>query len=213
MAAKKKKKTAAKKGASTAPKKATKVAAKKARAKKAAKKAPAKKAPAKKAAKKAPAKKKAAKKATAKKVAKKAAKKAPAKKVAKKATAKKTAKKAPAKKAAKKATAKKANTRHTPVFLLIHLPQGFSPIDRAERFEDPLEMALGPHGVLSGGGTSIDEDGNPMSADIELEIYDMLRALPIIRRVLVEQQAPQGSVVTRLTQGGDFEILFGMTAA
>jgi len=168
-------------------------------AKKAAK--PSKKAaqkPAKKAAKK-PAKKPAKK--AAKKTAKKAAKKAAP------ATKKKAAKKSP-KKSTKQGGVTLQGTRHDPpVFLLVHLPQGLLPFERAERFEDPLELALGEHGAVSGGGTSLGEDGAPESCDIELEVSDVIRALPIIRRVLVDQGAPPGTLVTRLSRTGDFEVL------
>jgi hypothetical protein len=162
----------------------------------------------KKAAKKTPAKKTPTKKTPAKK-AKKAAKKTPAKKAAKK---------TPAKKAAKKTAAKKASggvvvsgTRHDPpVFLLVHLPEGLEPYARAERFEDPLEQALGVHGAVTGGGTSFADDGTLESCDIEIEVSDIIRALPIIRRVLTEQGAPEGSVITRLTRSGEFEILYAI---
>ncbi len=171
----------------------------------------------KKAAKKTPAKKTPTKKTPAKK-AKKAAKKTPAKKAAKKTPAKKAAKKTPAKKPAKKTAAKKASggvvvsgTRHDPpVFLLVHLPEGLEPYARAERFEDPLEQALGVHGAVTGGGTSFADDGTLESCDIEIEVSDIIRALPIIRRVLTEQGAPEGSVITRLTRSGEFEILYAI---
>jgi len=173
-------------------------------------KKPAAKKPAKK---KATAAKKPAKKAAAKKpAAKKAAAKKPA---AKKAAAKKPAKKAAAKKPAKKAAAKKSNgvrvsgTRHDPpVYLLVHLPIGLSPEERAMRFEDPMEMALGPHGTITGGGTSLGDDEQPVSCDIEVEVYDVAHALPLVRRVLVDEKAPDGSLVTRLSKKGEFEILF-----
>ncbi len=171
----------------------------------------------KKAAKKTPAKKTPTKKTPPKK-AKKAAKKTPAKKAAKKTPAKKAAKKASAKKPAKKTAAKKASggvvvsgTRHDPpVFLLVHLPEGLEPYARAERFEDPLEQALGVHGAVTGGGTSFADDGTLESCDIEIEVSDIIRALPIIRRVLTEQGAPEGSVITRLTRSGEFEILYAI---
>jgi hypothetical protein len=165
--------------------------------------------------------KKAAKKAaaTTTKAAKKTAKKAAAttKKAAKKA-AKKTAKKAAAtttkaakktKKAAKK-TAKKVRvkgTRHDPpVLLLVHLPMNLPPMERAEKFEGPLEMALAELGTITGGGTSLDENGQPESCDLEVEVNDIARALPIVRRVLVEAGAVKGTLIARLSSGGEQDI-------
>jgi hypothetical protein len=210
------KKPAAKKPAAKKPA-AKKTAAKKPVAKKpVAKKPVAKKPAAKKAAAKKPAAKKAAtKKPAAKKTAAKpAAKKAAAKKTAaKKPAAKKTAAKKPAaKKTAAKKTAAKVKvegTRHDPpVYLLVHLPVGMSPDERAARFEMPLDMALGQHGTVTGGGTTIGDNDEPVSCDLEIEVYDVAHALPLVRRVLVDEAAPDGTLVTRLGKKGEFEVLF-----
>ena len=132
-------------------------------------------------------------------------KKTPAKKTPTKKAATKTT---PTKKAATKTGVILSGTSHTPpVFLLAHLPVGISPYERADRFEDPLEEALGAYGQVTGAGTSMDDDGNPESCDIEIEVSDVVRALPIIRRVLVEQGAPDGTMVARLSPTGEFEVL------
>lgn len=202
---------------------ATKKVTKKAATKKAASTKKIVKKPAAKVVKK-PAAKKVAKKATTKKVVKKPA----AKKVAKKATTKKVVKKPVAKKATtkkaaatKKTATKKAapkkttakvkveGTRHDPpVYLLVHLPVGMSPDERAMRFEMPLDMALGQHGTVTGGGTTIGENDQPVSCDLEIEVYDVAHALPLVRRVLVDEAAPDGTLVTRLGKKGEFEVLF-----
>jgi hypothetical protein len=170
-------------------------------AKKTVTKAPAKKTVAKKTAKKAPAKKTAAKKTAKKAPAKKTAKKAPAKKVAKK-TAKKTAKKA-----SSTTKVRVRGTRHDPpVLLLVHLPMNLAPAARAEKFEGPLEMALDELGTITGAGTALDEEGQPTSCDIEVEVNDVARALPIVRRVLVEGGAVKGTLVARMAANADAEI-------
>ena len=180
--------------------------------------------------KKATSKKAAPKKATSKKAAPKKAtsKKSTSEKAApKKANSKKPAPKkaAPKKATGKKATAKKATatearvvvtggTRHDPpIFLLVHLPLELSPFERAERFEDPLELALGPHGAVTGAGTQLGDDNEPGSCTIEVEVSDVVRALPIVRRVLVEQGAPAGSAVARLSSQGAFEVLLELGTA
>ncbi|MDP2341147.1 MAG: hypothetical protein Q8O67_09325 [Deltaproteobacteria bacterium] len=153
-------------------------------------------------------KKVAAKKKPAKKVAKKkVAKTAPKKRVAAK---KKPAKKKPAKKKASssKVKVKVKGTRHEPsVFLLVHLPIGIEPLERGDRFEDPIDDALGALGAVSGGGTALSESGQPQSCDIEVEVHDVAHALPILRRVLSENAAPKGTIVTRLSSDGVFEVL------
>jgi hypothetical protein len=184
------------------------------------KKPPMKKAtPKKTATKKAATKKAATKKAATKKAATKKA--ATKKAVPKKAVPKKAAtKKAVPKKAAtKKAVTKKAGTprvrvrgtRHDPpVLLLVHLPISLTPAERAEQFEGPLEMALAELGTITGAGTALDENGEPRSCDIEVEVNDVARALPIVRRVLVEGGAARGTLIARMAAAADndVEVLF-----
>ena len=68
-------------------------------------------------------------------------------------------------------------------------------------------MALGALGAVSGGGSSLDDDGAVVSCDIEIEIHDVARSLPILRRVLTEGAAPKGTLITRLAPDGAFEVL------
>ena len=145
-----------------------------------------------------------------------AAKKKPAKKTAKKSATKKSAtKKSATKKSATKKSAAKG-ARHEPsVFLLVHLPASMSPMERFERFEEPIDDALRVGddeegfglGEVTGGGSSLDDAGNVVSCDIEVEVHDVARCLPILRRVLKESGAPTGTVVTRLAPDGAFEVL------
>jgi hypothetical protein len=174
-------------------------------------------------------KKAATKTSTTKKAAtqKAATKKAATKKAATKtsttkkaATQKAATKTSTTKKSPQKSTAAEARvvvtggTRHDPpIFLLVHLPLELSPFDRAERFEDPLELALGPHGAVTGAGTQLGDDNEPGSCTIEVEVSDVVRALPIVRRVLVEQGAPAGSAVARLSSQGAFEVLLELGTA
>ena len=99
-------------------------------------------------------------------------------------------------------------TRHKPsVFLLVHLPLAIGPLERAQRFEGPVAAALGALGSITGGGTSISETGGPESCDLEVEVHDVARALPILRRVLSEGGAPSGTIIARLTANDHFEVL------
>jgi cell wall-associated NlpC family hydrolase len=159
--------------------------------------------------------KKAAKKKTATK--KTATKKTATKKTATKKTAKKktATKKAAKKKAAtKKAATKKVRLRGTqhdpPVLVLVHLPMSLQPAERQTKFDDPLDLALGELGTITGGGASLGEDGAVESCDIELEVNDIARALPIVRRVLRDGGAAKGTLVARMTPGASqaVEVLF-----
>jgi len=89
------------------------------------------------------------------------------------------------------------------IFLVINLPGAILPLDRAERFEEPLENAFaaaGLHGHTVGGGTALGEvDGRKVitSCDIEFEVENWDEALPLIRRVLIEADAPATTTIRR----------------
>ena len=86
-------------------------------------------------------------------------------------------------------------------YLLINIPAPVEPIERGERFEDPLFDAFEAEGLDAewvGGGSSLGEaDGRLVieSCDIELKVADVSLALPIIRRVLSEAGAPPGTTI------------------
>jgi hypothetical protein len=88
-------------------------------------------------------------------------------------------------------------------FVVINIPGDIMPIERGERFEDPLLDALADEGIggdVVGGGSSLDEiDGRTVvtSCDIELEVDDLDRALPVIRRVLIAGGAPADTTIRR----------------
>ena len=87
--------------------------------------------------------------------------------------------------------------------LVINIPGAIGPIERGERFEDPLLDALEAEGIGAeylGGGSSLvkgDAGLGIQSCDIELAVADPDRALPVIRRVLTEAGAPPDTTIRR----------------
>jgi hypothetical protein len=85
--------------------------------------------------------------------------------------------------------------------LSINIPGAVMPLERGERYEDPLADAFEAEGVeadITGGGSSIDEvNGRKVvtSCDIDLTVEDVAKALPVIRRVLIAQGAPPGTTI------------------
>src|SRR5260221_6845538 len=85
--------------------------------------------------------------------------------------------------------------------LEINIPGEVMPLDRGERFEDPLWDAFEAEGIeatITGGGSSLGEvNGRKIvtSCDIDLDIADVAKALPVIRRVLIAQGAPPGTTI------------------
>ena len=86
------------------------------------------------------------------------------------------------------------------VRLTISLPAPITPIERGERFEDPLAEALGDLGEVDGGGSLMtEEDGKMVIVESNIDVYvrDVPRSLAVIRRTLEKQGAPKGTTITQ----------------
>jgi hypothetical protein len=86
-----------------------------------------------------------------------------------------------------------------PDYLEIYLPADIEPMERGERFEDPLNRALRQAGRLGqtvGGGTGMMVSPFRVTCcHVELEVKHLDRALPVIRDVLARADAPVGTIV------------------
>jgi hypothetical protein len=97
------------------------------------------------------------------------------------------------------------------VHVTINIPGAIMPLERGERFEDPLMDAFDADEInarFAGGGTALCEvDGRKVisGCDIELKVTDVAQALPVIRRVLLAAGAPEG---TTIRYGGEVENLY-----
>ncbi|MBS2017266.1 MAG: hypothetical protein JST00_30565 [Deltaproteobacteria bacterium] len=71
------------------------------------------------------------------------------------------------------------------------------PVDRGERYEDPLSEVLEKEGVaeVTGGGTMQASNGEIEYCGIDLVLHDVDRAVPIVCEVLSELGAPKGSAL------------------
>ena len=85
-----------------------------------------------------------------------------------------------------------------PSRLLITLNVRVRPLDRGERYEDPLEAALealAPGSEVTGGGTLLTADREPAQCDIDLDIHgDAEAALRLAITTLEAAGAPKGSL-------------------
>jgi hypothetical protein len=82
--------------------------------------------------------------------------------------------------------------------LIVHLPGDIEPIERGNRFEDPLDSALRKRGKLGrcvGGGTAFSLEAGVTGCDIEIEVTDLGKAMPVIRDSLQTARAPIGATV------------------
>jgi hypothetical protein len=82
-----------------------------------------------------------------------------------------------------------------PHLVLARLYEHIEPIDRGDRYEDPLQAALEEAGIgrVTGGGSQLDELGAITYVDIEIELANLDDALRIVADALEAAGAPQGS--------------------
>jgi hypothetical protein len=98
------------------------------------------------------------------------------------------------------------------LFVYVKIPGGMLPIERGERFEDPLQEALQAAGVgeVSGGGTEMsapDAQGRQraVSCGIDVDLSDSAKGLPLLRQTLVRLGVPKGTVLQYEANGRDVE--------
>lgn len=89
---------------------------------------------------------------------------------------------------------------HPERFVYIMIPGDIQPLERGERFEDPLEDVLRAKdlGHVSGGGSQMAEpypDGRPRVefCGLDVDVTDRDEALRVIRETMVALRAPIGT--------------------
>jgi hypothetical protein len=79
--------------------------------------------------------------------------------------------------------------------VIARLYEHIAPIDRGERYEDPLDAVLRQGGVgeVTGGGSQLSETGEIDFADVEIAVANLDDAVPVIVATLETAGAPVGS--------------------
>jgi hypothetical protein len=85
------------------------------------------------------------------------------------------------------------------------------PLDRGERFEDPLAEALeqNGYGEVTGAGTMQSEQGEIEYCGIDLDLSDVAKGVPFVCKFLSELGAPKGSMLEYEVNGERVEVPFG----
>ena len=86
-------------------------------------------------------------------------------------------------------------TMDFPHVVLARVYEHIEPIDRGDRYEDPLQAVLEPAGIgrVTGGGSQLNELGGIAFADVEIELANLDDALRVVVEALEKAGAPQGS--------------------
>ena len=82
-------------------------------------------------------------------------------------------------------------------FFYVRIPGDIQPIERGNRFEDPLEAALqdAALGCVTGGGSQLGEGARVEYCGLDVVVSDRSRGIDLIRRVLQSLGCPQAAVI------------------
>jgi hypothetical protein len=83
-------------------------------------------------------------------------------------------------------------------FFYVRIPGDIQPIERGERFEDPLQAALEVQdlGEVTGGGSQLAGRGKEIEfCGLDVEVTDRDRGLQVIRKVMQRLGAPPDTVI------------------
>ena len=90
-----------------------------------------------------------------------------------------------------------------PHLVVARVYEHIEPIDRGDRYEDPLHATLEKSGIgrVTGGGSQLNELGGIAHADIEIELANVDEALRVVVEALEAAGAPQGSELIQTSDG------------
>ena len=90
-----------------------------------------------------------------------------------------------------------------PHLVLARVYEHIEPIDRGDRYEEPLHSTLEAQGLgrVTGGGSQLDELGQITYADVEIELANVDEALRTVADALEAAGAPQGSELIDASDG------------
>ena len=90
-----------------------------------------------------------------------------------------------------------------PHLVLARVYEHIEPIDRGDRYEDPLQATLEKMGIgrVTGGGSQLNELGEIAYADVEIELANFDEAVGIVAEALEIAGAPQGSELIQASDG------------
>jgi hypothetical protein len=93
-------------------------------------------------------------------------------------------------------------------FVFVEITESLMPIDRGEKYEDPLDSSLKKEalGEVTGGGSQLsepDEDGarHIEWVGIDVDLFDLARGLPVLRAELKRLGVPRWTSIEYETNG------------
>ena len=82
-------------------------------------------------------------------------------------------------------------------FFYIRIPESLGPVERGERYEEPLDDALSVDalGRITGGGSQLGENNSIAYCGIDVVVSDRKRGLELIRRTMQRLRAPREALI------------------
>lgn len=82
-------------------------------------------------------------------------------------------------------------------FYYIRIPEPIGPLERGDRYEDPLQQALAEAGLghATGGGSQLGEGNAIEYCGIDVVVIDRHRGLSVIRETMQQLGAPPATVI------------------
>jgi hypothetical protein len=103
-------------------------------------------------------------------------------------------------------------SRANPLFVYIKIPGDIEPMDRGEKFADPLQEALesAELGTITGGGSQLSEPDSEGGRSVEfcgidVDLYHLDKGLELLRKELVRLAAPPGTALLYELNGQEYE--------
>lgn len=102
--------------------------------------------------------------------------------------------------------------KETGFFVNARLWEPIQPIDRGDRYEDPLQEALEKEGLgeVTGGGSLLGNNGEIEYVDIDMELVST-DGIEVVKAALEAAGAPAGSLLLYERDGEHVEVGFGRT--
>lgn len=81
--------------------------------------------------------------------------------------------------------------------LYVRIPGNIAPLEREERFEEPLNKALNEAevGEVAGGGSQMGDDNKVVYCGVDVYLKDRESGLHVLRQSLRQLVAPEGTVI------------------
>jgi hypothetical protein len=99
-----------------------------------------------------------------------------------------------------------------PIFAYARLNARIMPLDRGERYEEPLDEALAANGFgrVTGGGTMQSKEGEIEFCGIDIDLFDVPKGVAFVCEFLAQRGAPRGSKLRYEQNGQKIEVPFGL---